>query len=474
MKNKGYILIQALVFAGIGVLLVSALASWAGVNLRSARTVFAREQAFQVAEAGIEYYRWHLAHAKTDYQDGHASSSASYLHDYHDKDGNLVGHFELTITPPPVGSTVVVVKSKGTVVSDPSVARTLEATLAIPSLAKYSVVANDEMRFGEGTEVFGPIHSNEGLRFDGLAHNLVTSAKDKYDDPDHGGANEFGVHTHRHLNSSGTQEAGRNDEEPPQTVVARSDVFMSGRQFPVPAVDFNGFTADLAEMKTDADDAGDYWPDSGEDGYLIVLKTNDTYDLYSVDSLRSSCGGSASWSVNNKTLLGNHPLPANGLIFVEDDVWVEGKIDTARVTVASGRFPEDSTPDTSITVNNDLLYTNYDGRDVISLIAQKNINAGLYSEDDLEIDAALVAKNGRVGRYDYNSSCSGYRNRHKIKLYGMLATNIRYGFAYVNNGNIQSGYDIREIIYDGNLLYGPPPSFPLTSDQYQTISWREL
>ncbi|MDQ5893346.1 MAG: hypothetical protein QG640_358, partial [Patescibacteria group bacterium] len=33
---------------------------------------------------------------------------------------------------------------------------------------------------------------------------------------------------------------------------------------------------------------------------------------------------------------------------------------------------------------------------------------------------------------------------------------------------------IRNIIYDGNLLYAPPPSFPLTSDQYTTLSWEEI
>ena len=94
----------------------------------------------------------------------------------------------------------------------------------------------------------------------------------------------------------------------------------------------------------------------------------------------------------------------------------------------------------------------------------------MESADTLEIDAALIAKNGRVGRYYYNASCHPYNERTKIRLYGMIATNQRYGFAYTDN----TGYEIRNITYDGNLLYGPPPSFPLTSDQYSTISWREL
>ena len=52
----------------------------------------------------------------------------------------------------------------------------------------------------------------------------------------------------------------------------------------------------------------------------------------------------------------------------------------------------------------------------------------------------------------------------------MIATNLRYGFAYTDG----TGYDIRNIEYDGNLLYGPPPSFPQATTQYQIISWQQL
>ena len=111
---------------------------------------------------------------------------------------------------------------------------------------------------------------------------------------------------------------------------------------------------------------------------------------------------------------------------------------------------------------------------MIALIAQNNFNVGMWSEDDLRIDAALIAQNGRVGRYYYDSDCksggTNYYDRAVLTLFGMIATNQRYGFAYTNG----TGYNIRNITYDTNLLYGPPPSFPLTSSQYQTISWQEV
>jgi len=52
----------------------------------------------------------------------------------------------------------------------------------------------------------------------------------------------------------------------------------------------------------------------------------------------------------------------------------------------------------------------------------------------------------------------------------MLGSSQRYGFAYTDG----TGYITRSLIYDANLLYGPPPSFPLTADAYTPISWDEL
>jgi len=482
-NNRGVILLNVLVFSAIAVVVVTFFISWASSSIKIAKLTLYKEQAFQIAEAGIDYYRWHLAHSPNDFQDG-TGTSGPYSHVFYDKDGNAIGDFILTITPPITGSTIVTIKSEGHVDEYPLITRTIQVRLAIPSFAKFAIVANDFMRFGDGTEVFGPIHSNSGIRFDGLAHNLITSAVTSFNDPDHTGNNEFGVHTH--LNTSGAiNDSFRILEAPPASVPTRSDVFIAGRQFPVPQADFTGITSDLSLIKTDALADGKYLAPSGSKGYHIVLKTDDTYDLYKVTSLYSpgsSCQSSSSsgdttwgsWSIKTsggETFLGNFDNPTNGLIFVEDDVWVDGQIDGARITIASGVFPDNASTRKNIIINKDLLYTNYDGTDVIGLIAQQNITVGMVSEDDLRIDAALMAVNGKAGRYYYSSwSCSPYHARDSLTLYGMIGSSKRYGFAYTDG----TGYNIRTIIYDANLLYGPPVSFPLTSDKYVTISWEEL
>ncbi len=475
-KQKGFMLIGVLVFSAIAVIIVTAFVTWGQSSIRLSRRVLAREQALDVAEAGIEHARWYLAHFQDDYTLGNVGAGP-YAYVFNDKDGNRIGEYNITITPPSSGSTLVGIRSQGVIDSDPFADRTINVQIAIPSFAKYAVVANDSMRFGEGTITYGPIHSNGGIRFDGLAYNKITSSLASYDDPDHTGNKEFGVHTHLDTNGN-VNSTFRAAEAPPATMQTRTDVFKAGREFPVPAVDFSGITTDLATIKSQAQASGRYFAASGSIGYLMVLKTNDTFDVYRVTSLvavPNNCdsngeAGWGTWSVNNKTLLGNYAIPANGLVFFEDHVWVEGTINTARVTIGAATFPDNTNTRKSITINNNLLYTNKDGQDVIALIAQNNINVGMVSQTILEIDAALIAQNGRIGRYYYEASCSVYENRDTITLYGMLATSKRYGFAYTDG----TGYENRIITYDTNLLYAPPPNFPLAADNYQIISWEEI
>jgi hypothetical protein len=498
---RGTIVLQVLLFVSIGIVMLSGIVSWGVANVKAARLAEYRERAIQIAESGIDYYRWHLAHATTDFQDGRATTGP-YVHEFTDKNGNVLGSFTLNIIPPPFGTTIVTIRSTGTTSSTPPVSRTIEARLAIPSLARFAVVANANMRFGVGTEIFGPIHSNGGIRFDGLAHNVVSSSMASYDDPDHSGGNEFGVHTHVNAPpGSGTNDTFRPQEAPPTNPVpSRPDVFEIGRQFPLPAVDFAGLTADLAAIRASTQTTGYYYGPSGGQGYYIRLSPNDTYSVYRVNTLvNPSCSdpggqsGWGSWSIATTTpgaltlIDSNRAFPSDGMIFFEDHLWVDGKINTARLTIAAAKFPDNVATRKSITIDYNLEYTNYDGQDVIALIAQNNVNVGLMSSDVLRIDAALVAQNGRIGRYFYSSACAPYGptrpmyRRNTITLYGMLATHERYGFSYTGSAftcsdgtQRGSGYCYRDITYDTNLLYGPPPSFPLTGSQYEVLSWQEV
>ncbi|MDE2037633.1 MAG: hypothetical protein KGI69_00200 [Patescibacteria group bacterium] len=493
-RREGDILVSVIVFAAIAITITLGLVNWGAALIREIRTVATREQAFQIAEAGIDYYRWHLAQYPTDYQDG-TGVPGPYVHDFYDKNGVLLGTYSLSITPPPVGSTKVIVTSTASTTADPSIVKMVQAVLAKPSLAQYSVVANDNLRFGSGTSVYGPVTANGGIRFDGTAYNTISSAQRTYTDPDTG-LTEWGVWT------SETPA----DPQPPTAEPSRPDVFTAGRDFPVPASDFTGLTVNLQQLQTTASGEGYDFPKSQYTytnnrgklvttngyGYLMVLNTDGTFTMYVVTALVSPPNGCSNygnqaqwgtWSIKTDVLYktaanqtGVYALPPSGVVFAEDNLWVQGQVNGARLTIAAGILPDPGpSGEPSITINNDLLYTNTDGTDVLGLIAQGNVNVGLVSANNLTIDGALVSENGRVGRYyyyPYYCDIGGvdYVDRSSITLDGMIATDQRYGFAYTDN----TGYSARNIYYDNNLLYGPPPSFPLASTQYQLISWRQL
>ena len=477
--RQGQLSLQMIFFAAIVVILVTGFSFAALSFLKLSVRSFNKASAFAVAEGGIEYYRWHLAHASADYWDGQgATSTGPYVHNYYDKNGNVIGTFSLEITPPVSGSTIVTIKSIGKVLADDSIEKVIKVKMGISSFAKFAVAANDTMRFGSGTEVFGEIMSNGRVRFDGLAHNYVRSALSTSTDTDSGACqtNVWAVHTC----------VAPADASPPAALLAHPAVFEIGREVGVPALNFTGITQDLVSLKTQASSSGVYFPSSTNPGYELVFSTNDRYTVYRVNSLvnppTAGCTNSqnqtgwGTWSISSSTLISSGTIPASGIFFFEDDLWVRGQIDGQRVTVASGLFPDNSTTRTSITLNDNLLYTRYDGTDVLALIAQNNINIGMVASTTLRIDAAVIAQNGRVGRYYYRAPggtsqrCSPYHTRSSITSYGMIGTNQRYGFAYTDG----TGYQTRNLVYDANLLYGPPPGFPLTSDSYGIVSWEEV
>lgn len=470
-------LIQVIAFTAIGIFVLSTIISSSVSALKMGKHTQNREQALQIAEAGIEYYRWHLAHDATDYYDGNGSTATGpYIHDFLDKDGNKIGTYELTITPPPLGSTVVSVESLGRVATDTSSTRKIKARFAKPSYAKYGLVSNSEITaYGTGDDVYGEIYSNGIVRFDSgsKTHSLVTS-----------------MISWKNTASYGKVWGVSCPGDPTPTVMYTNtscpDVLMAGRKINAPQISFNNLSLDLAALRNKSIANGSYLGDSSAKGYLIKFKTNNTYDLYRVDTLRGKsvwCTNENNesdwgvWSVYASTFIENKTIPNDGIIFVADDLWVEGAIDNSRVTVASGRKAAGVTgkPDSNIIINESITYAKKDGSSVFGAVAENNVLIGLYAADNLEIDGALIAQKGAVKRPYYSSSCSAtYYKRNMLHTFGMYVTNKQPYFAFSNYGVVSSGFQSQPAQYDGNLLYAPPPAFPLTTDQYQIISWDEI
>ncbi|MCA9355962.1 MAG: hypothetical protein R3B64_00940 [Candidatus Paceibacterota bacterium] len=489
VKDNGSLLLGVAIFAGVAITTMTAFIGWAVALSNINESIYNKTQSRQIAEAGIEYYRWHLAHDPDDFQDG-TGEEGPYVHDYYDTFDLKVGEFSLDITPPGGGSEVLYIESTGTLDSSPEDTITIRIGLTSTSLAQWAIVSNSDLYIPSNTVILGAIHSNQGVRVDGYVKNSATSALTDYDDPLHTGDNEHAVHTHvKPPPLTGTYANFVPAEAPPSSIATRSDVFAAGREVGVAAIDFVGITQDLAEIKTAAQASGNYYPASGYQGYHVVLNTDGTYDLYTVLLQQNIGGGCADpdappndpdwggWTIKlsgGESYIGNYSFPADGKLFFEDHVWVDGTIDGDRITIAAGILPDSEPNRKHIIINHDLKYTNYDGTDAIGLIAQDDILIGLVSDDTMEIDAAMVAQNGGVSRMHYNNgstACSTYRQRASLEVYGMIASNENYAFYYPATSG---GYQVVEVNYDANLLMDPPPGFPEASSEYQVVSWEEI
>ncbi|MFA5961144.1 MAG: pilus assembly PilX N-terminal domain-containing protein [Parcubacteria group bacterium] len=528
-NNSGSALAYALVIMSSVMIILVSILGYISSQLKFSLNRVEKEKAFQIAEAGIYYYRWYLAHEtsgktaaeiNTFLQTGGPMGFSPEAVDY-----SGIGEYQIVVTPPVTGSTIINVESTGWSNKAPGIKRTVKVRFRRPSWSEYAVLANDFMRFGEGTEVYGKIHSNGGIRFDGIAHNVISSLLPTVDDSDHTGVVEFGVHTHvRVPPQTGVSSSGLATEAGSVSPIpVRADVFEAGRQFPVAEVSFNGVISDLSLMKTEAKKPGGTtnnnctatgcYFDSSDYGRHIVLNSNGTMTVRRVtnyDKNTYDTKGRVLYqglnTITTESSSTTYTIPASGIIFVEDNIWLEGTINNKKITIVAANLGSGLPANVFLGINN-LLYTNFNGNDIIGVIAQDNVEIVKNSLNTLVIDGAFLAQSGKVGReyytckrwqYDtciswWGSTCSIWKNwslvtpndlsddvqhcddynsddhRNTITVNGSIATNQRYGFSWTDG----TGYDTRNLNFDNNLLYFPPPFFP-TGTEYAIDLWEEL
>lgn len=453
--KRGSNTILAIVFGTITIMTVGALISLLIVQQRTVRNNVAKEQALQIAEAGLNRYRWILAHDPDNY-DG-------LDQDYTSSTGDTLGHYTVTVTPPIPGSTIVTLVAEGWSSRYPTVQRSIQARYGQRSYAEYAVLTDANVWFGPEEEVHGTLHSNGGIRMDGSVDSRSTTIKETY---------ICGV------------EHGCDDEEKPGIWGDGGDA--QYWDFPTAdGVDFDAVTLDLQAMYDIASISGVLLPDSGQYGYHIVFNSDATYSVYTVTKLKNAAFGSDgkswryfSYDIKTETPLSgyqNQPMPSSGVIFVEDDTWVTGDVN-GRVTVAAAKLPAPGDETIDIIISDSISY--YPDRtsgSALGLVAQHDVVVPLEVPDDLYIDGALLAQTGQVYRVYYHpNSNSTHAVKNYIETYGTIITNGIWTWSWVNaSGNVTSGYEQTNSIHDPDLVYAPPPYFP-TQDEFTFLSWEEL
>jgi len=438
------IIIATFIIAIYGLLLLLTL------QLDFSHRQVASEQALNIAEAGINYYRWHLSHAPEDF-------SGSEEHDYSDPQGTKVGKFSLQIVPPQNGSSIVTIISQGWTNTYPQIKRTITAQYGIPSFARYSFLQNASSWYGAGITVQGLIHSNNGIRMDGMNTSLVTSAKDVY---------TCGAETGCYPSATkpGVWGAGHGGTD-------------GSWQFPVPRIEFDTISFNFDDMKNHATASGLYIGPSSYPGHHIKFAPQGTFEVYRVNSTDYYYGYAENdgcqrryQRITSETLLGTYNVSQKPIVFVENNLWVEGTV-KGKTTVVAAKFPIESSS-MNIWIPNNLIFAAYDHTNSLGLIAQKDIYFSRNIPSTFRIDAALIAQKGKIIRHGYLSGCGSSTQAVKDLLV-INGTIISYEKSYWNFGSgPSSGFRQRQITYDTDLLYQPPPYFPTTGD-YEFISWAE-
>jgi len=451
LNKDGILLIYVLVFgAVVTIMIASGLTSYALFEHRASRYEENREIAFHIAEAGIDYYRWHLAHAADDYQDG-TGEAGPYVHNFEDKDGNVIGQFSLNITPPESFSSVVTIESTGYTTERPDISRTVRVRLGYPSIANYALLNNDAMRFSNTTVVSGEVKSNIGIEFNGTTNAPVLSASETYD-----------------TGYAGTQSGVWGTGGP-------SSFF----DYPVPAQDFGSISVDLANIRQAAIDDGIHLGVSNYYGWLLEFRADGYVDVYEVSGecwvntywnwwFHDDMCGTTTWSP-----LQTLAMPNNGLIFSDDKVWVHGTVN-GRVTVAAGQFPESPSTHQKIVIHSDLQPLDANNGDVVGLIAQGDIIVPYAVPDNMVIQAAAISQfNGiwRPAYYDPYWGNSAVRN--SLTFIGAQISYENGGWKYLSGSTVVSGFVNTYHTYDNNLRLNPPPGFPVGTT-YEILSWEEI
>jgi Tfp pilus assembly protein PilX len=517
-NEQGSVLVTVISFIiAIGIFMVAAV-ELIDTNMSIVGNGVKSQRALNMAEAGINYYLWHLSHNSGDFKDGKTTPATPdaqlgygpYIHNYVDDNATTEGTYTLWIKPQDSNNNIVNIRSIGKV-SGSNITRTIDATIGAPSFASYGLVSDAAFWFGNTETATGPVHSNQGVRMDGASTTDVTSVNTTYTPP-------------ASLGGDGSSHPGvwcKSTVTTPVDCNTRSKVDW---RYPVPTIDFNQIIGSLCSMKktaflsdsSTASLAGQsnactrvpttrtpaYLPQRSTNGsfsitrgYLITLNTNGTYDLFSVNAENDRLTPYTS-ALTLQAVASSISIPASGVIFAEDNVWVRSNPTFhGRVTIAAGRLATSSSA--NIVIADDLIYSTKNGEDAIGLVAEDSVIIAPYAPPssgsfEFEVDAATIAQSGSVTypvryRSDSNRCTRGWSNSNqKFTFFGAVASrqtwtwtwslgNSACGDAtYSNNSHSYiSGIEYNNTQYDYSLLYYPPPSFPITST-YNVLSWREV
>lgn len=414
--------------------LATMLVSMSVYQIGSTQRAETRSKAVQIADAGLNAYLFELRRQPTFYKTnpslpGTGTWTATTGDDAVTGDE---GKWQVTATPP-TGTVPLTLRATGVVPSS-NETRTITAQIRFPSFADYAMLSNASISIGKGAYIGGKLHSNGTI------------------------SNTLGIVTGR-VTAVGSITG---DTGLTYFYQGFKTVGAAG------AVDFSKVVMDMTTLSDAAGVNGNYYAPSGAKGYRIIFNG----DRYTIDKVTSQNATSGALTVTNVRT--NQPIPADGVIFVKDNLWVWGTYSVA-FTIGQGD-PSGATA-----------YSTYIPESLVAATRDGDYKAGIVAKDDIlipvwyntptaatswTVQAALLAQNGSC-KAEFAGNNQPRKFADCINFYGSRCYYDQGGFV---DSQIPPtyGFRARNYIFDEGLDNYPPPSYPtLHTGNLKIVSWLE-
>ena len=288
---------------------------------------------------------------------------------------------------------------------------TIVATVRYPTFAEYMFLSDSDMTFGDKSKTQGSVRSNGSIRNDGHITGKTYAV----------GA----------IDGSGQFDQGK-------------------YPFSAPA-NFDQVSVSLDTMMTAAKNNSptSYFGQSGSGAYGYLATFAGTY--YTVEKIT----GGTDTGTFTKTLVSFGAIPANGAIYFDDTVWIQGNY-AMNLTIAST---------SDVYFNGSYARTDTTAKYTSGVIARNNIIIPIWSSgihDTLNIDAAILAQTGKF----YADTKNDHWPKFQLNFNGAAAFKDGSGNIVSDTGNNSSltGFTNRVYTYDQALDMNPPLYYPSTGD----------
>jgi len=473
MKNNGFTITYILVFGTVFMILLSGLLGFVLSQFKMSRVELAYEQALHIAEAGLDRYRWYLVHKADEIATGveigcppsDCIDCAECEYEVSLPGIGVIGRYIIDVEEERSCDITTAIKAevRAWTLDYPNIDRRLRVHYIKPTVAEYSYIINDNVWAGSDRIILGPYHSNGGIRMDGENNSLVTSEQEEWIC-----TSSFGCDS---CPSPCYYSWGCRCPGVFTTANGNEDLFRSG----VSHFDFEGITVDLGIVKnlTLNQGKGLYLPPSNQEGYHVIINdrqvsvrvVEDTNYIYAYSTEQGYF-----WEpslIDDQGSATNYNLSDCGLIFIEDQVWLEGEVG-GKITMAVGDL---ITPglDRGVWLLDGVSYNDDDSSFV--LMSQDSALISPDGPDYMDLEGIFIAQNGKFGINHYSSS--NYK-KELLTINGTIVSNGRVGTKWTSGGVWASGFRERRSIYNPDMSFNPPPFLPAILEEFMFKGWEEL